>query len=244
MPMPPGISTLPTAGPLPRPVSVPRPFSSQFLCRGPSLAQLSSPSPTRLLPATILFPSQPSPAQPRTPSFPHRFCWAGRLRLWRRRPGTRPARRGAGQRGPWRAAIRTARLGSALAGWRGASRPAPAPHWLFLLQPGGPLPLIGRAAVFLQREALISCIPLGQARSVAASPSRLLDAASPLAGSSSPRAGVRAPGAQHQDQGPAAGDPCQRRPTSGPVQPLRVPSSLTAISVSPSVSLLPRSRWL
>lgn len=40
------------------------------------------------------------------------------------------------------------------------------------------------------------------------------------------------------------GDSCQRRRTSGPVQPLRVPSSLTAVSVSPSVSLLPRSRWL
>lgn len=74
MPTPPGISTLPTAGPLPRPLSVPRLFPSQLLsgrplprpvslpfphpaapCRDPfSLAALPSAAPHPVLPAPIL----------------------------------------------------------------------------------------------------------------------------------------------------------------------------------------------
>lgn len=218
-----GVATCPRhPGSAPCPLPVPFLAHSQSLASSPassspedpSLAQFPSPSPTRQLPAAIPFPSQPSPAQPPTLSFPHRFCWAGHLRLWRRRPGARPARRGAGQRGPWRAAIRAARRDSVARGLALGSPP----------RPGAPLavppsarrsqPLIGRAAVFLQQEALISCIPLGQALSLAASPSRLLDAASSLAGSSCPRAGVRASTEQHQDQGPTAGDPDGRETRS------------------------------
>lgn len=191
----------------------------------PSVAQLPSPSPTQLPPAGNPFPAQPSPAQ--HPSRPSRTdftrpgvsaCSGGGEERGQRGEEAGSAGHG-GRRQGRHAGVPGSRVGAGLTPRPGATRPSRLPASAPRLSLGEQ-PSLSRAG----------CISLGQALSLAASPSRLLDLGLSLVGLS--RCALS--DAQHQDPGPAAERLVEEgelkiRTTSVQVQPLRGTSCVTCL---------------